>query len=137
MSDLLRRQAAIDKTIGKYNGRPIDFVDVDCIRMLRSHLVAMGHKGLPKLPRYSSPAGALRALRKSGHESLERLLDSILPRIAPAMMLPGDVALTLADDVLDAATICIGHKIWGWSFHNDLREPVMIIPSAIKAAYRA
>lgn len=137
MNDLLRRQAATEKTVAKYRKRPLDFVDADCIRMLRSHLVAMGHRGLPHLPRYSSAAGGLRALRKAGFDDLEKLLDSLLPRIVPAAMLPGDVALMEGDGELDAVTICLGHKLYGWHEDNDLREPVVIVPQAFKAAYRA
>ncbi|HEY1605627.1 MAG TPA: hypothetical protein VGF77_08500 [Allosphingosinicella sp.] len=137
MSDLLRRQAALAKTEARYRGRALDFREVDCLRMLRAHLVAMGHKGLAPLPRYATPEGALRALRRTGHETLESLLDTLLPRIAPAAMLPGDVALMEAAGALEAVTLCVGHKVWGWHADNGLAEPVFIVPKQIKAAYRA
>lgn len=137
MNDLLRRHAALAKVQAKYDGRPIDFQTVDCLRMLRSHLVAMGHKHVPKLPSYRSAAEARRALKAVGHDSLESLLDSLLPRIVPAMRLPGDVVLFAGTRGLDAVTLCVGHKVWGWSEQNRLREPVNIIPGPMKAAYRA
>jgi hypothetical protein len=137
MIDLVRRQAALEKTLAKYAGRAIDWAAVDCVRMGRSHLVAMGHTPLPRIPRYSSAEGALRALKKAGHASIEALFDSLLPRIAPAAMLPGDVALMQGDEHFDAVTLCVGHKLWGWHQENGLREPLMMIPETIKRAWRA
>lgn len=123
--------------MAKYRGRPLDWVNADCMRMLRSHLVAMGHKGLPPLPRYSTAAGAVRALRRTRHETLQSLLDTMLPRIAPAAMLMGDIVLMGSEDALEAVTLSVGHKIWGWSFQNDLAEPVVIVPTEVTVAYRA
>lgn len=143
MHDTLRRHRALEKTRAKYRGKPLDWRKADCVRMARTHLVAMGRKGLPKIPAYTSPAGAKRALKSLGFDTLEQLLDSLLPRIAPAMLLPGDLALVQGDEHFDALMICVGHRLYGWSAQNGCREPVDLgngnvpILSQVKAAYRA
>lgn len=63
---------------------------------------ALGHKP-PPLPDFRSAIGARTALRKTGHASLEALLDAMLPRIAPAAMLVGDLALVPGEPPFDAA----------------------------------
>ncbi len=131
---LLKRNAALAKTMAKYRGKKLDWGKVDCLKMLRSHLVAMGHRGLPKIPAYRDAQGALKALAASGGD-LEAILDGILPRIAPAAMLPGDVALMPGDQGLDAIVINVGRKVIGW--HADSDEMVVVIPHKIKAAWRA
>jgi hypothetical protein len=133
-ADLIRRQKALQKTADKYRGKRFEWNKADCLAMLRSHLVAAGHKGLPKLPKYKDGSGAVRAFKKEGFKSLEELLDSILPRITPAEMLPADVALMKGDGPLDAVTISAGRKMLGW--HADSEEAVFIVAHEIKAAWR-
>jgi hypothetical protein len=133
--DLLRRQAAIDKTVKKYRGRPFDWSTRDCVSMLRSHLVAMGHRKVPKLPKYSDARGALRALRDAGFEDVPALLDSLLPRIAPATALPGDIIVVQGSDSLDAVHISLGFKAFGW--HEDSEGAAVLIDREIKGAWRA
>jgi len=135
VNDLLRRQRALQKTLAKYRGKPFAWGRADCLRMVRSHLVAMRRRGLPKVPRYRSVLGAKRALKATGHANLEGLLDSLLPRIAPAEMLPGDVALMGGDEHFDAITISVGRKVFG--FHQDAEGAVVMTPHEIKAAWRA
>lgn len=131
---LIKRTAALTKTLAKYQGKKLDWGKVDCLKMLRSHLVAMGHRGLPKIPPYKDAQGALRALVEAGG-SLEAILDRIMPRIAPAAMLPGDVALMQGDQGMDAIVVSVGRKVIGW--HADADEMVVIVPFQIKAAWRA
>lgn len=136
MSDLVRRQLALEKTLRKYEGRPFDWKAADCIRMARSQLVAMGHKRLPRLPHYSSALGAQRALKSTGHESVEALLAAILPRITPAAMLPGDFAVLRGEEPFGAGvTICTGRMLFGW--HQDEKGAGHMVPSEIVAAFRA
>jgi hypothetical protein len=131
------------KTKAKYDGKPLDWKAADCARMARSHLVAMGHRKLPKIPRYSSAAGAKRALKSLGFDSLEALFDSLLPRIAPAEMRQGDIAIMRGDKHFDAVTICLGLSFYGWHGASERDEPVSItsretsILADVKAAYRA
>lgn len=134
MSDLLRRQRALEKTLARYRRRRFAIGEADCVRMARSHLVAMGHRP-PALPRYRNLTGALRALNRMGFDSLEALFDSLLPKIPPAAMLPGDIALLQGEGPLDATVISVGHKVFG--FHQDEETTALMIPHEIKAAWRA
>ncbi len=68
-------------------------------------------------------------------------MDTLLERIPPAAMLPGDIALIEADPD-DAAgdetmIVSLGQKYWGW--HPDaLTLAVLVVdPINIKAAWRA
>jgi hypothetical protein len=148
LPDLIRRQRAIEKTMRRFGGKPLadggiggrtfKLGKTDCIQMLRGHLVAMGHRGLPKLPAYSSPGGAAVALRsalkKVGADedgTLEQLLDALLPRIAPAAMLPGDIALVEAEPRAPAwragsVVVSVGRKFLGW--HSDCPTLAIIEP---------
>lgn len=132
--DLVRRDRALQKTVARYRDRPIDFRRFDCIKMLRAHLAALGHRGLPEIPAYRTAEGALKALRKAGFETIGDLLDSILPRIPAARALPGDVILLQGDGPLDCVTISLGAKVMGW--HGDHEACVNMIPLAIKGAWR-
>lgn len=131
MNDMLRRQAALERTLAKYRGRKLDFCGADCVRMARFHLLQMGHKP-PPLPCYRSLAGAIRALNAAG--GMEQIFDSLLPRIPHARMLPGDIAILEGDNGMDAAVICVGHKVIGW--HENSETMVNLIPLEIKAAWR-
>jgi len=131
--DLERRRGALEKTAAKYRGRRLDFRSADCVRMIRFHLLQMGHKP-PKLPRYQSLIGAKRALMQAG--GLVTVLDGILPRIAPARMLDGDVAV-IAGDGGEAGLICVGHKFMGWHQDSDEAVNMVIGLGDIMAAWRA
>lgn len=132
MNDMLRRTAALEKTLAKFKGKPLDFVRADCARMLRFHLLSMGHRP-PALPSYRSSIGAIRALRQLG--GLPAVLDSFLPRIPYARMLPGDVAVMPGEDGVDAGVVCLGFKVAGW--FEGVDEMVNIVPNDIVAAWRA
>lgn len=134
-SDLLRRQAGLEKTLAKYRDKPFEWGRFDCVAMLRSHLVAMGHKRVPKLPGYGSATAARRALKEAGFADVAALLDSLLPRIAPAFALPGDVLTVQGDAGLDAVTISLGHKAFGW--HEDAPGATTLIHREVKGAWRA
>jgi hypothetical protein len=143
---LIKRQRAIASTMRKFGGkveaggiiggRKFKLGKTDCIQMLRSHLVAMGHRGLPKLPKYSSPGGAavalsnaLKQLGKPEDGDLGDLLDALLPKIPPAAMLPGDVGIVEAEPhapAWRAGSVVIsvgGRKFLGW--HPD--SPVLAV----------
>lgn len=69
------------------------------------------------IPDFRSPAGARTALKATGHSTLEALLDSLFPRIAPAAMWVGDLALMQGGGAFDAIVICAGGKMIG--YHDD------------------
>lgn len=129
MTDLERRQAALEKTIAKYRGRRLDYKSADCIRMARFHLIQMGHK-VPALPRYQSLVGARRALAQAG--GMVAIFDALLPRIAPAQMLPGDIAVSAGDEA-EAAVISVGYKVMGWHQDSDVAVNMTVDANALTA----
>lgn len=138
---LPKRAKALAKTLAKFEGRAFDWATgATCIHLVRTHLKNMGHK-VPSIPRFQSAIGAKRALSATGHDSLESLLDAHLERIAPAMMIIGDIALMAGDNEdgtgFDAAVVSAGAggKVFGW--HPDAPALANIEPLAIKAAWRA
>jgi len=133
--ELVRRQRALAFVMEKYKGKPCDFVEADCVRMARTLLVKMGRRGLPKMPRYSDLPGARRALKAAGFKNLTELFDSLLERIPPATMLPGDLALLADDAGMGAAAVNYGNgKLLGW--HEDAEEAVVMTAHRIDAAWR-
>jgi hypothetical protein len=114
-AELNWRKAATDKTLARYKNRQFDWsTGVTCIHMAWAHLRAMGHRP-PTLPRFRSALMAKRALNEAGHEGVTALLDSLLPRIAPARMMLGDLATVEGEVGLDAIMICAGpQRLFGW-----------------------
>jgi hypothetical protein len=141
--DLIRRNRALIATQAKFAGQAFKLGSADCVQLVRFHLLKMGHRRLPSADGYSSPAGAKRHLKTLGFDDLESLFDSLLPRIAPAFMLPGDIALVQAEEGAPAWTvgtvvISVGRKFLGW--HPDqailsIMQPLIAAPFV--AAWRA
>jgi hypothetical protein len=137
--DLVRRNRALEATLKRFAGKEFDLGSADCIQLVHYHLGAMGHRKLPDPGGYASPAGVTKALKRLGHDDLASLFDSLLPRIAPAFMLPGDIALVKAEKGAPAwragtVVISIGRKFIGW--HPD--HPVLsIIQPTIDAPFEA
>lgn len=116
MTDLLRRQEATEKTIARFKGKVFDWrAGITCVHLARFHLRNMGHK-VPTLPRFRSALAARRALKAGGWESVEDMLDSILPRRpAPSFMTLGDLATVPGTDGLHSILVCAGpFKLLGW-----------------------
>jgi len=132
MNEMLRRQQALEKTLAKYRDKAIDFKTVDCARAARFHLIQMGHKP-PPMPKYQSLIGARRAAEQVG--GLEALLDGLLPRIAPAAMWLGDIALLEGEGGIDAVMFNVGGKLAGW--HESAERMVNVTALAVKGAWRA
>lgn len=140
--DLLRRQQATQATQDKYRGRLFDWKrSRTCIHLLRSHLRAMGHK-VPKVPPVTSAVSARRVMDAQGWKTCADLIDGLgLERIAPAMMLPGDVAYRWSEDGFGGVLICVGpHKVLGW-FDNEETEGKLVVMDMsfdqLEAAWRA
>ncbi|KKW92246.1 DUF6950 family protein [Sphingobium chungbukense] len=137
MSDLLRRAEATRLTINKYRARPFDWKSRStCIHMARTHLRNMGHRP-PPIPDFRSVIGARRALQNTGFDNLTALLDSLLPRIAPAEMLVGDIAILPGDEGMEGIVISAGGKLIGYNEDApDGVKPLMaLVP--LPAAWRA
>lgn len=117
MTDLLRRARALEAAKRKYGKRAFSWRNgVSCVHLARSHLVKMGHRP-PPLPRIRSLLGARRALKERGWADVTEMLDAQagLMRIAPAEMLPGDLAVLASEDAIGAIFVCAGpHKLIGW-----------------------
>jgi hypothetical protein len=133
---LILRQEALRATIARFQGKPFVWGTTDCWIMTRAHLRALGERP-PATPRYRTALGAKKALKLRGFDSMADAIDSILPRISPAEMLPGDVAAVEGVEGLDALVICAGHKVFGW--HEEADGPVFIVPKpgALTIAWRA
>lgn len=130
--ELVRRERALSATMQKFAGTEMVLGTSDCVQLVRFHLVKMGHRGLPKPPPYSSPAGVTKALKALGFDNLEGLFDSLLERIPPAFMRPGDIALVQAEKGAPAwragtVVISIGRKFIGW--HPDAPTLSIIQPT--------
>lgn len=119
MIDALRRYEATKATLAKYRGHPFEWAKGwTCVHMARSHMVKMGHK-LPVMPRIKSAIGAKRALSANSWSSVADMMDGLgFARIAPAMMLQGDLAFRASGDGFGALLICAEPmKTMGW-FEN-------------------
>lgn len=117
MFDLAQRVDATEKVVARFRGRPFDWRDRrTCIHLARAQARALGHRP-PAIPDFRSALGAKTALKATGHPTLEALLDSLFPRIAPAAMWVGDLALMEGGDGFDAIVICAGSKMIG--YHDD------------------
>lgn len=115
MSEMIRRQQATQATLDRYRPKVFDWrTGVTCVHLARFHLKQMGHK-VPTVPRIRSALAAKRAMLANGWDSVEAMLDAMLPRIAPAAMLLGDLAVVPGEDGFCSIMICAGpQKVMGW-----------------------
>lgn len=113
--ELERRRVATEATLSRYRAKQFDWAKgVTCVHLARAQMRAMGHHP-PSIPRFRSPLAATRALQQRGWESVTAMLDTLLPRIAPAHMLLGDLAAVPGEGGLDAIFVCAGPlKLFGW-----------------------
>lgn len=133
-----KRRRALEKVRARFEGKPFAWGRNDCLILARAMLAAMGHVGLPKVPRYRTALGAKKALKSLGADTVPELLDTLLPRIVPAQMLPGDLALVESEEEGFGGTVMIGlgWKLWGWHPDADAFAVVDPAPDAIQAAWR-
>ncbi len=140
LPDLRRRQRALQKTMDRYGKREFLLGSADCVQLARFHLKNMGVKKLPVPQKYTTEVGARLALKRLGFKTLEELFDNLLVRIAPAAMLPGDIALLPSqpeEPASDIGTVAIslGRKLLAW--HPDHAPLAVIEVTQIDAAWRA
>lgn len=93
MHPMLLRQQAVEACLARFHGQPYRPGSADCARLAEAAMTAQGVKvWILKGLRWSTEAGALRALRRTGCASLLEAMDATgLERIAPARALPGDI----------------------------------------------
>jgi hypothetical protein len=136
--ELLRRQAATSATMAKYRSKAFDWrSEVTCVHMARFHLRKMGHK-MPKVPQMRSEIGARHALKARGVDNVAEMLDALLPRIAPAEMLLGDLVVAGSADGIGAIFVCAGpQKIIGWREDEEKMVFLDITLGELDGAWRA
>lgn len=123
--ELERRRVATEKTLARYRSKTFDWSKgITCVHLARAHLRNMGHRP-ETLPRFRSALSAKKALKERGWSSVADMLDSMMPRIAPAQMLLGDLAIVPGDAGLDAIFVCAGPlKVFGW--REDFPQMVIL-----------
>lgn len=112
MNPMIRRQAAAQATIDRFQGKPLVLGRDDCVRMSAFCLRKLGVKAsLLKAGSYRSEVGARRVMQRLGYDTLADAVDALgLPRIAPAMCLPGDIlSLRAAGDHAVALAVAVGN----------------------------
>lgn len=136
MADLAARVAATERVVARFRNKPFDWrAAATCVHLARAQMRALGHRP-PTIPPFRSAPGALRALRAAGFADVAAMLDSLLPRIAPAAMWPGDLAVIEGEPPFDAIVIGAGGKVLGWHGSMLDRGLVPIVDAPIKAAWR-
>lgn len=110
-SPLGRRVEAVEATIARFKDKPLKLGTDDCVRMAAFVLRKQGVKAsLLKAGTYSSEAGARRVMQRLGYKSVSDALDALgLPRIAPAMALPGDILSLPGADGDVALVVAVGN----------------------------
>lgn len=142
LPELERRRRATAKTLAHYGERSFDWRrQATCLHMARFQMKAMGYTP-PRVPPIRSALRARRELDKRGHGDVIALLDSLLPRIAPADMRLGDLAVVPADPEgngtgFDAILINVApRKFAGWHPDSFLMAVMDIELGAVTAAWR-
>ena len=137
---MLRRVAATQATLDRWQGVAFDWGSADCARMVAGHLRELGLVvRIGKAGSYASALGGSRALRRAGFADLPAALDAHgLVRIAPAATVVGDV-LALPADPHDnrgfaALAVALGNgRVLCW--HPDAPGAVVCQPLAFEAAW--
>jgi hypothetical protein len=139
MNPLIRRQQAAQATIDKFQGKPLELGKNDCARMAIFCLKRLGVKvSLLKLGRYKTEVGAARVLKDLGFANLTEAVDALgLPRIAPAMCLPGDIMTLKAAGSHDVALVmAVGNgRVLG--FWEAAGVCTVFQPTEYEAAWRS
>lgn len=109
MNPMIRRQQAAQATIDRFSGKPLVLGKYDCARMAAFCLRQLGVRAsLLKAGRYSSAVGARRVMTRLGYDTLSDAMDGLgLPRIAPAMALPGDILSLRAQRPEDGVALVV------------------------------
>lgn len=136
---LIRRAGAAEATLAQWRARPLRLGSADCVRMAASHLRRLGYRvKLPAAGSYRTVRGALAALHRAGHDTVQHALDALgLVRIVPAAAIVGDIVeLECELPGLPALTIALGNgRVAGW--HPDAPAGVTVLqPTATIAAWR-
>lgn len=135
---MLARRDAAQATYDRFGGIEHQWGRFDCAKMTAFHLRHLGHRvGISKAGTYSTALGAQRALKRLGWPSLSHALDEVLmlPRIAPAAAIVGDIIQLPGVEGMDAMAICMGNGR-ALAYHEDVAGAVIVQPIEMIAAWR-
>ncbi|WP_088183574.1 DUF6950 family protein [Sphingobium sp. Z007] len=135
--DLKTRAAATQATMARFRDQPFTWGRWDCVRMAAFHLRQLGHRpGLGRGGAYKTALGAKAALRRAGHDDLAAALDAMMPRIAPAQALVGDLIMCPGTDGFGGGiAIAVGNgRMFG--YHEDSPCAVVQQPLEFLGAWR-
>lgn len=120
MNEIERLTAATEATEKRFKDRPFDWSkQATCVHLMRFHAQQLGHK-LPIVPRFRSPLGAKKALKKMGHDDLISLLDELFTPVPAAFTRVGDIIAIPGDAGFHALLIRGGvTKFLGWHEHAE------------------
>lgn len=142
LPELERRRRATARTLAHYQERSFDWRrQATCLHMARFQMKAMGHSP-PRMPPLRSALRARRELERRGFDTVTELLDSLMPRIAPAEMRLGDLAVIPGDEAAGAAGFeCVlinvaPRKFAGWHPDSFLMAVMDIALGNVTAAWR-
>lgn len=135
--NLAERAAATEKVVARFRDRAFDWSDrATCIHLARAQMRALGHRP-PAIPDFRSALGARKALERSGHASLEALLDSMLPRIAPLAAWVGDLMLVPGEEPFgEALAISAGGALLMYHAEAQGLANVVDVMPQVRAAWR-
>jgi hypothetical protein len=133
---MVRRVAAAQATLDRFQGRPFAFGKDDCARMAVFHLRKLGLR--PRIARagsYSSLLGARRALARAGFTSLAEAVDGQgLARTEPAATVVGDLLMIPGVDDFGALAVAMGNgRVLMW--HEDAEGATVCQPIEFVAAW--
>lgn len=135
---LAERAARTQEVVDAFRDKPFSWKGrANCIHLARAQLVAFGYRPSP-VPQFATALGARRALEKRGVSTLGALLDSMLPRITPAGLWVGDIAMLPGEAGFEALTIAVGGGyVLGWHGEDLSRLlPIHVSGADIVAAWR-
>ena len=134
--NLAERAKATGAVIERFRDKPFAWDTTgNCIHLMRAQAAALG-VNMPVVPRFRSPLGARKALHKTGHKTLEALMDSMFPRIAPARMIVGDVGMVPGEAPFNALVVSVGGgKVVGWHELSDVLEVIELSKADYIAAW--
>jgi hypothetical protein len=138
LPELERRRIATAATMSRYGGRPFNWrQSTTCLHLARFQMRQMGHKP-PRMPPIRSALRARKELDVRGFETVADLIDSLLPRIAPAEMRLGDLAAVPGEEGwLDALLVNVApRKFAGWHPDAYLMAVLDIDLGNVTAAWR-
>lgn len=139
MIEAIRRQQAAQAAVDRFKGQPWELGKNDCVRLAAFVLRRMGHRPqLGKAGSYSTGAGALRALKRAGFDTLAEALDGLgLQRIPAADARVADIVMVPGEAPLDGALmIAVGNgRLLG--FHEDSAIGEVLQPTRFVAAWRS